>query len=153
MESQSISKQQETPVHVNNVQMGFTYQYGCFDNARVDDLGMWIPQIPFEDFLQHLAPPQPNFNVDATINSLRQDLKGILPSGRWSGFVNNPKHQKKLKKDVFSPMSNIFNKVVDVIIADLKTTPLVQFVQDPEKPPTSSVPMRKTRPDGCLVLK
>ena len=70
-------------------------------------------------------PSQPNLNVDTMINSLRQDLKGILPSGQWSEFVNDPKHQKKLKKDVFSPMSNIFNKVVDMIITDLKTTPLV----------------------------
>ena len=129
---------------------------GSLDNARqtvVDDLGQWIPQIPFKDFLQHLAPPQPDFDVDATINSLRQDPEGILPSGWWSGFVNDPKDQKKLEKDVFLPMSNIFNKVVDVIIAGLKTTTLVQFVQEPHKPPASSVSTHKTRPDSFLALK
>ena len=74
-------------VHTNH-----SYRFGTLDNAKqtvLEDLGMSIPQITFQDFLEFLAPPQPNFNLDATMESLKKS-KFILPSGLWSSFDNDP---------------------------------------------------------------
>ena len=91
------------------------------------------------------------------MKSLKQDPKGILPSGRWSAFNKDPKEQQHKNEDaVFSPIEGIFDKVVDTIVANSELTEasdLVQFLYEPDKPSTSSDKRNATRPDGYLVWK
>ena len=119
----------------------------------VDDLDFSVPQITFKDFLEFLAPPQPTFNLELTMKSLE---KGILSSGRWSAFEQGPKYQQKTEDAVFLPIGDIFNEVVDAIIANSElttTSMLVKFLHRPTLPPRSSASRNVTRPDGYLVLK
>ena len=84
---------QETPVHIQSVHTDVSYESGQLENARMavlDDLGP-IPQITFQDFLKFLAPPQPAFDFDSTMESLKKDPEVTLPSGRWSLFETDPK--------------------------------------------------------------
>ena len=103
-----------------------------------------------------LSASQPNFSFDLTMESLKQDPKGILPSGRWSAFEKDPKDDQKDKNAIFLPMADIFNKVVDAIIgnSELATdTVLVQFLHKPAKPRMSRTEKNATRPHACLMLK
>ena len=47
---------------------------GNLENARLavlQDLGT-IPHVTFQDFLEFLAPPQPKFDLDLTMESLKR---------------------------------------------------------------------------------
>jgi hypothetical protein len=120
-------------------------------------LGQHVPEVTFQDFLDYLAPPQPTFNLEATMETLKADPEGIIPAtGRWSTFDSDPKDQYKLEDVVFATMPNIFNTVVRAIIAnsDLTSTHVsVQFLQNPSMAPTLGARQDATRPDSYLVLK
>jgi hypothetical protein len=81
----------------------------------LEDLGSSIPEVPLQDFIKFLAPPQPQFDVGATINTLKSDII-LSTSCRWAAFDKEPKDQRAVENDVFRPITNIFEKVVDAII-------------------------------------
>ena len=125
------------------------------------DLGSYIPMITFMDFLEYLAPPQPNFDLGATMQSLKSGAKPALtPSNRWSMFHNVPKGSRKEDK-FFSPIPEIFSEleVVATIVAnslgELKEEyRTIDFLQNPSRAPTSAAERRnESRPDGYFVLK
>ena len=90
------------------------------------------------------------------MESLKQDPKGILPSGRWSAFEKDPKDDQKDRNAIFLPIADIFNKVVDAIIvnSELATDSiLVQFLHKPAKPRVSRTEKNATEPHACLMLK
>ena len=154
------SSSQDTPIDMNSIHHNCSYQIGILDEARhvvLEDLGSTIPQIPFKDFLTHLAPPQPSFDLEATMKALHAHPKGILTSSSWwKAFNTKPKDQKATEDAIFKPLSDIFNKVVDTIIDNSNLTThdwLIQFLQNPAMAPTSAERHNMTRPDGYLVLK
>jgi hypothetical protein len=67
------------------------------------------------DFIKFLAPPQPQFDVGATINILKSDII-LSASGRWAAFDKDPKDQRAVENVIFKPITNIFEKVVDAIL-------------------------------------
>ena len=115
--------------------------------------------IPFRTFLDHLAPHQPDFDLDATMISLRSGSEPALTSSnRWSKFADAPNDSQDSEDEVLSPMPDIFTKVVLAIVtssggklADRKRT--VDFLQNPSRAPTSGERRNKSRPDGYLVLR
>lgn len=122
--------------------------------AMLDNLGS-IPQITFQDFLKFLAPPQPAFDFDLMMESLKND-EVILPSGWWSPFERDPKDQDEAEHVVFSPLSHISNKVVDAIITNSQLTmasKLLKYLHEPRKMPVTNGIYNKPRPDGYLILK
>lgn len=157
MDPQLSQHIKETPARPKSVHTDFSYQAGNIAKIPVaDDLDFSVPLITIDDFLEFLAPPQPKFNLDMTMKSLNKDPNCILPSGRWRSFDKDPKDQQELEDVVFSPMTDIFNKVVDAIIAnsELKSASMmVEFLHQPNKSPVSSATHNQTRPDGYLVLK
>jgi hypothetical protein len=78
MTSQSPPRQTEpihdSPVRVKNVHSNHAYQSDLLEGARLavlEDLGSSVPMIPFQTFMDHLAPPQPDFDLDKTMISLK----------------------------------------------------------------------------------
>ncbi len=139
-----------------------SYQSDILGDARLavlQDVGSYAPMIPFQTFLDYLAPPRPDFDLDATMRSLKLGSEPVLSSSnRWSKFAKDPKDSQELEDRVFSPIPEIFTKVVVAIIAnsggklkeDKRT---VDFLHNPSQAPTSSERRNESRPDGYLVLK
>ena len=52
-----------------------------------------VSEIPLQAFMEFLAPPQPDFNIEAMME-LKSDSEGILAaSGRWTAYEKEPKDQ------------------------------------------------------------
>jgi hypothetical protein len=63
--------------------------------ARLHDLGSCAPMITFQTFLDYLAPPQPDFDLNATMQSLKLGSEPALTSSnQWSMFSEAPKDLK-----------------------------------------------------------
>jgi hypothetical protein len=163
--SQSPPRQQgsishESPVYAKKVHSSRSYKSGLLKDTRfavLKDLGSSIPEVSLQDFLKFLAPPQPQFNVVATINMLKSDTI-ISASGRWTAFNNEPKDQRVTENDVFNLISNIFEKVVDAIIkhSDTDLTEdccLINFLQNPNGTLKLEDRHNSSRPDGYLLVK
>lgn len=151
---------QESPIYANRVHHISSYQNYRTDDARravLEDLGATIPQVSLQDFIAHLAPPQPHFDLEATIEALKADPEGLLPpDSRWKGFDVDPKDQNGTEDTIFQPLPEIFNKVVEKITANSALATdncLVEFLHNPTMAPTSVERHNMTRPDGYLVLK
>ena len=121
--------------------------------AFLEDLGTSIPQITVQDFLTFLAPPQPAFDLNGTMQWLNN--AGIIVLDRWSAIDKDPTDQPTVENDTFSHLVDIFTKVVDAIIAnsELPETPIVQLLQNTHKPLESTTIANATKPDGYLALK
>jgi hypothetical protein len=125
--------------------------------AVLEDLGSSIPEVPLQDFMKFLVPPQPQFDVVATINTLKSDII-LSASGRWTVFDNEPKDQRAAGNDVFKPITNIFKKVVDAIIKHSDTDltgdcSLINFLQNPNSTPKSEDRHNSSRHDGYMLVK
>jgi hypothetical protein len=162
MDSQSHSLRSETPSITKNVHSSLHYQSDRLVDARLavlKDLGKSIPEIPFESFLHNLAPKSPSFNRHATMESLKSGSQPAIvrSTNRWSKFPNTPNIATGSEDEIFKPMPEIFTKVVAAIAANLdknltnKCT--IDFVQNPNRAPTSAERRNESRPDGILVLK
>jgi hypothetical protein len=153
------SSQPTTPVEVKNVALDAGFQNTQLKAARqavLNDLGRSVPEIPFQDFLDYLAPPKPSFNLDGAMQSLKEGPEPALTSStRWSGFPNDPKHSSGTENAVFGPMSDIFKKVVAAIVANSDETLMdkctVDFLHNLNRAPTSAEVRNESRPDGYLV--
>jgi hypothetical protein len=120
-------------------------------------MGSGIPMIPFLTFLDHLAPPQPDFDLNATIQSLKLGAEPVLTSSnRWTKFAKAPK-DSQCSDDGVSPIPEIFTNVVGAIVSnsdgkleeDKRT---VDLLQNPSRAPLAERD-NESRPDGYLVLK
>jgi hypothetical protein len=165
--SQSPPRQQapvvhESPVHAKKVHSSRSYQNDELEEARLavlDDLGSTVPQVTFQAFMDFLAPRRPDFDLDATMNTLKSMPDPVLSaSDRWNAFNVEPKDQSGGEDAVFKPMAEIFKGVIDAIIAnsDSKLTAVdwsTEFVQNPSRAPTSADRYNATRPDGYLLVK
>jgi len=152
----------DSPPRVKSVHSHPSYQSDILVDARqavLQDVGSYTPMIPFQTFLEYLAPPQPEFDLNATMQSLKSGTKPVLESSnRWSGFPKDPKDSQGSEDRVFSPIPDIFTKVVAAIAAnsggklneDKRT---VDFLQNPSLAPTSAERRNESRPDGYLVFK
>ena len=76
------------------------------------------PGDPFPDFHGSLsAPPQPDFDIDATMKWLKSGPAAVLTTpDRWTLFEKAPKDQES-EDEAFGPISEIFTKIVEAIIA------------------------------------
>jgi hypothetical protein len=123
----------------------------------LEDLGPYVQQVTFQEFMDFLAPPQPVFDLEATMKTLKAGRGAALTaSARWKAFKNEPKNQSGTEDEIFKPMLQIFNKIVDAIINNSKLSrddSLVEFMQNPSSVPMSNNRHNATRPDGYLVLK
>jgi hypothetical protein len=123
----------------------------------LEELGTRIPQITLQDFMDFLAPPQPEFDIEATMEKLK--TSGVLTAlGRWKAFDKEPKDQSGREDVVFKPMSDIFNATVTAIIEDsnLNFTArdcALDFLQNPNITPKSSDRGNTSKPDGYLLMK
>jgi hypothetical protein len=167
MTSQSPPRKQialphDSPARVKSVHSDPSYQSDILEQARVavlHDLGSCIPMVPFQTFLDYLAPPQPEFDLDATMRSLKLGTEPVLTSSnRWSKFPKAPKDSQGSEDRVFSPMPEIFTKVVAAIVANScgklrEDNRTIDFLQNPSRAPTSTERRNDSRPDGYLVLK
>jgi hypothetical protein len=152
----------DSPVRVKNVHSNHAYQSDLLDDARLtvlEDLGSCIPMIPFRAFLDHLAPPQPDFNLNATMQLLKLGSEPVLTSlNRWTKFPKAPKDSQGSEDGVFGPIPEMCTKIVVAIITnsggklkeDKRT---VDFLQNPSRAPTSAERHNESRPDGYFVLK
>lgn len=165
MTSQSPPRQQialshESPVRVKSVHSNPSYQNDILEDARLavlEDLGPCIPEIPFQTFMDHLAPPQPDFDIDGTMKWLKGPAAVLTTSDRWTKFEKAPKDQES-EDGAFGPISEIFTKVVEAIIANsqAKLTERdrsTDYLQNPNRAPTSTERHNASRPDGFLLLK
>jgi hypothetical protein len=59
--------------------------------------------------MDFLAPPQPEFDIEATMEKLKTDPGILTASGRWKAFDKEPKDQSGREDAVFKPMPDIFN--------------------------------------------
>jgi hypothetical protein len=125
--------------------------------AVLEDLGPDIPQITVQAFMDFLAPPQPEFDLEATMETLK--ARGILTAlGRWKAFNTEPKRQTGGEDAIFKPMEDIFNGVVDAIIANSNSKLTadncsVDFLQNPYMAPESTHRHNATKPDGYILVK
>jgi hypothetical protein len=108
--------------------------------------------------MDFLAPPQPDFNIEATMKMLKSNPAVITASGWWTVFDKEPTDQSGREDAVFKPLPDIFKKVVDAIIANLSSKLnehdcSIDFLQNPNMALMSADRHNATRPDGYMALK
>ncbi|KAF9508231.1 hypothetical protein BS47DRAFT_245651 [Hydnum rufescens UP504] len=109
--------------------------------------------------MHFLAPPQPDFDLKATIEMLKSTASGVLTaSGRWLAFEKEPKDQPGAEDTVFKPMRTIFEEVVHAIIMNSNSKPSpadcsTGFLQSRSMVLRSSDRCDDTRSDGYVLLK
>jgi hypothetical protein len=150
----------ESPVHAKKVHSSRSYQNDQLVDARLvvlEELGPEVPQVTLDTFMDFLAPPKPDFDIEATMDLLNS--RGVFsPSGRWKEFTKEPKDQSGGEDKVFKPMTHIFDSVVDAIISTPNSrltadNCLIDFLQNPTIAPTSSERRNTAKPDGYFLLK
>jgi len=63
--------------------------------------------------MDFLAPPQPDFDICATMETLVQDPEGIITASNvWPIFEKKLKDQIGKEDTIFKPMSDIFRKIM-----------------------------------------
>ena len=158
---QQKSFTQDSPAHVESRQSIYSDYSDVQEDPRsaLQDLGLSIPVILYQTFLDHLAPPQPDFDFDSTIQSLKLGSEPVLTSSnQWTMFTNSPKDSQGSEYTIFSPIPEIFTRVVVSIIANSggklnEDKNVVDFLQNPSRTPTSAERNKMSRPDGYLVFK
>ncbi|KAF9504560.1 hypothetical protein BS47DRAFT_1401281 [Hydnum rufescens UP504] len=61
------------------------------------NLGSSVPQVTLQTFMEFLAPPQPDFDIDTTINALKLMPDGTFSaSGQWKTFNEEPRDLARL---------------------------------------------------------
>jgi hypothetical protein len=159
---QQIALSHESPVRPKSVHSSHHYQNDSLESARLavlDDLGSFIPEIPFQTFMEYLAPPQPDFDIDSTIEWLNSASDPTLTlSNQWTAFAVVPKDQGS-EDTAFRPIRDIFSNVMKAIVANTRGVKLtegdcsVDYVQNPNHAPTLTERHNASRPDGYLVLR
>jgi hypothetical protein len=125
----------------------------------LNNLGSCIPMVPFQTFLDYLAPPQPEFDLDATLQSLKLGPEPALTSSnRWSNFPKAQEDSQSSEDGLFSLLPDIFTKVVVAVAANSggrlrEENRTVDFLHNPSLAPTSIEARNESKPDGYLVLK
>lgn len=165
MTSQSPPRQQialshESPVRMKSVHSNPSYQNDLLEDARLavlEDLGPCIPEIPFQTFMDHLVPPQPDFDIDGMMKWLKGPAAMLTTSDQWTKFEKAPKDQES-EDGAFGLISEIFMKVVEAIIVNsqAKLTERdrsTDYLQNPNRAPMSTKRHNASRPDGFLLLK
>jgi hypothetical protein len=146
---QQITLKHESPIHLKSIHSSHHYQNDSLENARLavlDDLSSFIPKITFQTFMEHLATPQPDFDIESAI------------SNQWTAFSVTSKDQGS-KNAAFRLISDIFSNVMKAIIASSCRVNLtegdisVEYVWNPNHAPTSTERHNTSRPDGYLVLR
>jgi hypothetical protein len=159
---QQIILSHEFPVHAKKVHSSHSYQNGLLDDSRLavlEDLGSRIPEITLQSFMDFLVPPQPDFDIRATMETLKSDPEGILAgSDGWTAFEKKPKDQIGKEDAIFKPMSNIFRKVVAAVIKNSPSNLTdkncsIDFLQNPTMAPKSAERHNASRPDGYMLVK
>ena len=123
------------------------------------DLGPTVPQVTLEAFMDSLAPPRPDFDINATMDALELMPDGILSAGgRWKAFDKEPKDQSDGESAVFEPLTEIFNKITAAVIANSNSNltarhQSVELAQNPFRTPMSAERQNSNRPDGYLLVK
>ena len=148
-----------------DVHSNHSYQTDLLEHARLavlHNMGSYAPIIPFQTFLDYLAPPQPEFDLNATMQSLKSGSEPVLTSSnRWSKFAEAPKDSQGSEDVVSTLLPEIFTKVVVAIVANSgaklkEDNRTVDFLQNTSQTPTSAErddETHESRPDGYLVLK
>ena len=85
-----IKKHRTTRIHKLRQSTLTALQGDLFEDARLavlEGLSSCIPMISFQTFLDYLGPPQPDFDLNATMQSLKLGSDPILiSSNQWSKF-------------------------------------------------------------------
>jgi hypothetical protein len=109
--------------------------------------------------MDFLAPPQPEFDIEATMQTLKIDPASIRSAScRWKVFDAEPKDQPGKEDAVFKLLPYVFNKIVDTLISNSNTKLTardrsVKFFQNPNMAPMSADRHNATRPDGYMLAK
>ena len=101
----------ETPCKIRQI-AGPQYRTGSLHEARsavVDDVGR-IPLVSFDFFCQSVLLEVPSDAVKKSANDLQ--TARVIQNGRWKAFPRNPKSMKAKESDVFKPLKDIFDAIV-----------------------------------------
>lgn len=150
----------DNPPAPKSVSSNRAYQTDELDDARLavlQDLGETVPQITLKDFMEHVAPRQPDFDLEGTLKTLRKGPKPTLSpqSGRWAAFEKEvPANQTDHEDAVFKPLVTIGKKVVKAIIANSpsKNESTAELTHNPTFTPFSER-TNATKPDGYFLLR
>jgi RecB family endonuclease NucS len=76
---------------------------------------------------------------------------------RWTVFDKSPKDQDCPEDAAFKPIPDLFKKVVDAIILNSQTKLTkedcsIDFLQNPNRAPTSAERYNASRPDGYMLV-
>jgi hypothetical protein len=101
----------ETPSYIRQVASG-SYSGGTLEDARravLDDLGLWIPQVPVDFMMDHILPP-----VNCDFNAVKTKLvdSGRILGGRWAAFDKDPIKSAAHENNVFKPLEGVFADIV-----------------------------------------
>ncbi|KAL5536944.1 hypothetical protein ACEPAF_767 [Sanghuangporus sanghuang] len=128
------------------------YREGTLDERRLavlEELSFAIPEAPSTFFLESLLPPSKDgIDIDVILESSK-DQEIIAANGRWAAFPQDPRSLNA----VFSPLEDIFSKVVETAIQQVSALNqtfvsrlLPNAVPESERGST-------TRPNGFAVVK
>ncbi|KAI0691277.1 hypothetical protein BC835DRAFT_1547500 [Cytidiella melzeri] len=123
--------------------------------AVKDDLGPYIPELPYEFFKDNILPPlHRKANVKGTITRLKK--AGVITnagnSSRWTAFPEDP-HKQSDENKVFAKLASVVNAIFDNSGCPKKQERIVAYESLPDSIPLCCVDEKLGRPDGYLLFK
>ncbi|KAI0689291.1 hypothetical protein BC835DRAFT_1308428 [Cytidiella melzeri] len=103
--------------------------------AVKDDLGPYIPELPYEFFKDNILPPlHRKANVKGTITRLKK--AGVITnagdSSRWTAFPEDP-HKQSDENKVFAKLATVVNAIFDNSGCPKKQERIVVYESLPDK--------------------
>ena len=115
--SNQLPLAQETPLKPK-YSVTEAYRLGDLNEARstvIEDLGEWVPEIPFDVFVHRLLPKVAGFDPSATVEALKVAGSLVLDQERdvwsWSAFESEPKDSVYREADAFKPLETVHEQI------------------------------------------
>jgi len=129
----------------------------------IEDLGEWIPEIPFDIFESHLLPKIAGFDVSCTVKALERSRALKYDPERkvwsWSAFTTEPKHIKGREAVAFKALETVNGQICEHAQfpgGGSQPTAVTTFVVCGDSQLTSEADTNRTpnpsKPDGCRFL-
>jgi len=141
------------------------YRLGDLDTAQsvIEDLGEWVPEIPYDVFVHHLLPKVTGFDPSATVEALKVAGSLILDQERdvwsWSAFKSEPKDSAFCESVAFKPLEIVHEQICRKAFPGKTTQPIpnTEYFVCGDSTLTSGADGMRTanpsRPDGYGYLK
>jgi hypothetical protein len=125
---------------------GAAYRASTLEDARLNDLGDSVPEVPLSFFLEQVAPVP--LIDSAKVKEKLEGTDAFTKAGRWRGYSKDPSELSGGEAVVFKPFQQAIQRVID---ACHSISASFNYVNNPNVATPYSERSNTGRPDGYFV--